>query len=90
MKSGSASPPAPGKRAAVLERARNKKLARSPHAFVRGNTAQLYEWLCSLDTDRLPHGPPVWICGDCHVGNLGPVAEAAGRVRVQTGISTTP
>ena len=61
-------------RAAALERARNKKLARSPHAFVRSNKAQFYEWLCSLDTDRLPHGPPVWICGDCHVGNLGPVA----------------
>ncbi|MCA1692036.1 MAG: DUF2252 domain-containing protein [Actinobacteria bacterium] len=83
MKHPSASPPAPHERAAVLERARNKKMARSPHAFVRGNTVQFYEWLSSLEGDRLPHGPPVWICGDCHVGNLGPVAEAAGRVRIQ-------
>ena len=67
----------------MLERARNKKMARSPHAFVRGNTVQFYEWLSELDTDGLPHGPPVWICGDCHVGNLGPVAEATGRVRIQ-------
>ena len=31
----------------------------------------------------IPEGPPVWICGDCHVGNLGPVADANGRVRIQ-------
>ncbi len=67
----------------MLERIRNKKMARSPHAFVRGNIVQFYEWLASQESNRLPHGPPVWICGDCHVGNLGPVAEAAGRVRIQ-------
>src|SRR5580704_12349549 len=58
-------------------------MARSAHSFVRGNTVQFYEWLESLETSRLPHGPPIWICGDCHVGNLGPVADASGRVRVQ-------
>ncbi|MET0445761.1 MAG: DUF2252 family protein, partial [Pseudorhodoplanes sp.] len=31
----------------------------------------------------LPEGPPIWICGDCHAGNLGPVAGADGRVAVQ-------
>jgi uncharacterized protein (DUF2252 family) len=31
----------------------------------------------------LPEGPPVWICGDCHVGNLGPVAGVDGRVAIQ-------
>jgi uncharacterized protein (DUF2252 family) len=25
----------------------------------------------------------VWICGDCHLGNLGPVANAKGRVGIQ-------
>lgn len=83
MKRRPASPPATDERVAVLEKARNRKMARSPHAFVRGNTVQFYEWLASQESDRLPHGPPVWICGDCHVGNLGPVAEAGGRVRVQ-------
>src|SRR5580704_16879984 len=58
-------------------------MARSAHSFVRGNTVQFYEWLESLETSRLPHGPPIWICGDCHVGNLGPVADASGRLRVQ-------
>jgi uncharacterized protein (DUF2252 family) len=62
---------------------RNRKMARSSHAFVRGNTIQFYEWLDSLETSRLPHGPPIWICGDCHVGNLGPLADSAGRLRVQ-------
>src|SRR5882757_9399642 len=31
----------------------------------------------------LPEGPAIWICGDCHVGNLGPVADEHGRVAVQ-------
>jgi uncharacterized protein (DUF2252 family) len=83
MKRRSASPPAIDERAAVLEQTRNKKMASSPHAFLRGNTVQFYEWLAALESDRLPHGPPVWICGDCHVGDLGPVADAGGRVRIQ-------
>lgn len=59
-----------------------KKMARSPHAFVRGNTIQHYDWLRGLDV-QLPEGPPVWICGDCHVGNLGPLADSNGNVDVQ-------
>ena len=58
------------------------KMARSPHAFVRGNTIQHYDWLRDLHA-FLPEGPPVWICGDCHVGNLGPIADAKGNVEVQ-------
>jgi len=77
------SPPAVNQRAAVLEHTRNKKMARSPHSFVRGNTVQFYDRLAALETERLPHGPPVWICGDCHVGNLGPVADARGEARIQ-------
>ena len=83
MKDRSASLPDVDERAAVLERARNRKMARSPHAFVRGSTVQFYDWLASMESDGLPHGPPVWIGGDCHVGNLGPVAGAGGRVRIQ-------
>ena len=58
-------------------------MARSAHAYVRGNTLKFYEWLESADRISLPAGPPVWICGDCHVGNLGPVANAKGHVEVQ-------
>jgi uncharacterized protein (DUF2252 family) len=74
----------PCDRAAVLHRRRQLKMARSVHAYVRGNTAQFYQWLAESDAGgKLPHGPPVWICGDCHLGNLGPLADEAGRVAVQ-------
>ncbi|GLS45911.1 DUF2252 family protein [Methylobacterium brachythecii] len=73
----------PENRAAVLERQRTLKMAKSAHAYVRGNTLQFYEWLDGLRRGTLPEGPPVWICGDCHLGNLGPLADADGRVDVQ-------
>ncbi|MBY0295086.1 MAG: DUF2252 domain-containing protein [Methylobacterium sp.] len=73
----------PGERAAVLERQRTLKMARSAHAYVRGNTLKFYEWLDGLSRGTLPEGPPVWICGDCHLGNLGPLADADGRVDIQ-------
>lgn len=59
---------------------RNKKMARSPHAYVRGNTVRFYEWLHSQRGHALPQGPAVWICGDCHTGNLGPLGDAEGNV----------
>lgn len=75
---------APDERSAVLARTRALKMARSVHAYVRGNTAQFYEWLeASPVAASIPHGPAVWICGDCHLGNLGPVADAAHRVDIQ-------
>lgn len=61
---------------------RNLKMARSAHAYVRGSTAKFYDWL-ENGSGKVPVGPPVWICGDCHVGNLGPLADAKGRVAVQ-------
>ena len=59
-------------------------MARSAHAYVRGNTVQFYEWLadCSV-ARRVPRGPDVWICGDCHLGNLGPLANGRGKVEIQ-------
>lgn len=61
---------------------RRRKMAISAHAFVRGSTVQFYEWLAAHHLP-LPDGPPVWICGDCHVGNLGPVASGDGAVAIQ-------
>jgi uncharacterized protein (DUF2252 family) len=72
----------PDDRSAALNRARNLKMARSAHAYVRGSTVKFYEWL-EASAGKVPDGPPVWICGDCHVGNLGPLANAEGRVAVQ-------
>jgi len=62
---------------------RNRKMAESVHAYVRGNAVQFYAWLSGLHVGALPEGPAIWICGDCHVGNLGPVADEQGRVAVQ-------
>jgi uncharacterized protein (DUF2252 family) len=74
----------PKQRAETLARTRDLKMARSVHAYVRGNTAQFYAWLAASDASRtVPPGPPVWICGDCHLGNLGPLADAEGKVDVQ-------
>src|ERR1700733_10108288 len=73
----------PGERERILTQTRNLKMAQSPHAYVRGSTAKFYEWLESGSRCKLPEGPSVWICGDCHVGNLGPLADRKGRVAIQ-------
>jgi len=73
----------PTDRAVTLEHQRKLKMARSAHAYVRGNTLRFYEWLASADIRSIPDGPAIWICGDCHAGNLGPVANANGNVEIQ-------
>ena len=75
-------PPGPSGRLEILTAARNEKMARSQHAYVRGSTTKFYEWL-EASRSKMPEGPPIWICGDCHVGNLGPLADAKGRVDIQ-------
>jgi uncharacterized protein (DUF2252 family) len=67
----------------ILTARRSLKMARSAHAYVRGNTRKFYEWLDSSDIEKIPRGPAVWICGDCHVGNLGPIANADGDIDIQ-------
>lgn len=73
----------PDERAKRLADTRNLKMAASAHAYVRGSTTRFYEWLDASDRAALPAGPSVWICGDCHVGNLGPVASTDGSVAIQ-------
>ena len=70
-------------RGAVLRAAQSREMARSAHAYVRGSALQFYQWLKSARHTAIPRGLAVWICGDCHVGNLGPVARAEGDVEVQ-------
>jgi uncharacterized protein (DUF2252 family) len=77
------SAPRPTERKSVLSTTRSLKMARSAHAYVRGSTTKFYEWLDARQNSDIPQGPAVWICGDCHVGNLGPVANNAGDVEIQ-------
>jgi len=58
-------------------------MASSAHAYVRGSTVQFYRWLEEHGTRAVPKGPALWICGDCHAGNLGPLAAPDGKVHVQ-------
>jgi uncharacterized protein (DUF2252 family) len=76
-------PVSPENRHAHLAATRNLKMASSPHAFVRGSTAQFYRWLEEGRAREVPEAPAVWICGDCHSGNLGPIADARGRIEIQ-------
>ncbi len=70
-------------RDAALRQSRNLKMAGSAHAYVRGNTLKFYEWLAASDSSKVPQGPPIWICGDCHVGNLGPMADTDGQIDIE-------
>ena len=73
----------PAKRAQALEARRKLKMASSAHAYVRGSTVQFYRWLGGQGKRVVPKGPAIWICGDCHAGNLGPLAAPDGKVYVQ-------
>jgi uncharacterized protein (DUF2252 family) len=70
-------------RSTVLQQRRNLKMASSVQAYVRGNTHKFYEWLGAAHSSNIPEGPPVWICGDCHLGNLGPLADTDGQIAIQ-------
>ena len=76
-------PRRPLDRAAALKTQQSLKMARSAHAYVRGSTVKFYAWLEVQKRGSLPEGPAVWICGDCHAGNLGPVAAVDGRIAIQ-------
>jgi uncharacterized protein (DUF2252 family) len=73
----------PPNRAQALEARRKLKMASSAHAYVRGSTVQFYRWLEGQGKRAVPKGPSIWICGDCHAGNLGPLAAPDGKVHVQ-------
>jgi len=74
----SPAPASPDGRLQKLLARRALKMARSAHAYVRGSTQQFYDWLTTPGAAQLPSGPPIWICGDAHVGNVGPVGRSDG------------
>jgi uncharacterized protein (DUF2252 family) len=73
----------PDDRARKLTETRQAKMATSAHAYVRGNTLHFYESLKEHSAGSIPQGPPIWICGDCHVGNIGPLADSEGKIEIQ-------
>jgi uncharacterized protein (DUF2252 family) len=75
-------PPKPADRAELLRSRQRLKMARSAQTYVRGSTARFYQWLNEA-AHSLPEGPRLWICGDCHYGNLGPLSNAKGEVEIQ-------
>jgi uncharacterized protein (DUF2252 family) len=83
MAKGSSQIKSISERDSALRQSRNLKMAGSAHAYVRGNTLKFYEWLAASDSSKVPQGPPVWICGDCHVGNLGPLADTDGQIDIE-------
>ena len=74
--------PKPAARSALLRARQRLKMACSPERYVRGSTQQFYDWLRSDTGGRLLDGPDIWICGDCHAGNIGPLADWRGRVAI--------
>jgi uncharacterized protein (DUF2252 family) len=76
------SQPKEGQRAEILQRQQRLKMASSAQAYVRGSALSFYKWLQTAE-GKVPEGPPIWICGDCHIGNLGPVSDSEGNVEIE-------
>ena len=51
----------PRYRNAELTERRNLKMARSIHAYVRGNTSKYYDWLKQAEISSIPQGPAISI-----------------------------
>ena len=75
-------PMQPDAREAILSQTQNLKMARSAQRYVRGSTVSFYRWLAGVAPGSLLSGPTIWICGDCHAGNLGPLANGSGAVEI--------
>ncbi len=71
-------PNSPRERQARLQDLQDTKMSESAHGFVRASLPLFYRTLEERPGHSFPLGPPVWICGDCHVENVGAVADAAG------------
>jgi uncharacterized protein (DUF2252 family) len=75
--------PKPSGRGALLKARQRHKMACSSERYVRGSTRQFYDWLEEDKRTRLSDGPEVWICGDCHVGNIGPLGDPQGNIAIE-------
>ncbi|MBN8839110.1 MAG: DUF2252 family protein [Sphingomonadales bacterium] len=73
--------PDQGERQTVFARYRELKMARSVN-FARGAIADFYQWPDDAPT-ATPDLPRARICGDYHIGYLGPPADEAARVHIE-------
>ena len=73
----------PDDRARILAETRNLKMAQPRTLTCAGVLSNFTNGWIAAGGWRLTEGPAVWICGDFHVGNLGPLADAKGRVLIQ-------
>ncbi len=80
--------PSAGREAELLRSKRLCKIAASPLSYVRGSTDRFYEWLAEFPPNALPEGPAIWICGDCHLGNIGALADPEAGCGCRSAIST--
>ena len=51
---------------------------------------KFYEWLEVQKRGTLSEGLAVWICGDCHAGNLGPLGMRTAKYACRYAISIRP
>jgi uncharacterized protein (DUF2252 family) len=58
-------------------------MARSTACLRAGQYGSLLSVARKVERGSLPQGPEIWICGDCHVGNFGPVGNARGKIQIQ-------
>jgi uncharacterized protein (DUF2252 family) len=72
--------PSPHDRKRLLDQTRNLKMARSPHRYVRGSIAKFYQRVDDLKGGAIPECSAILIHGDCHSGNLGPIANRDGAI----------
>jgi uncharacterized protein (DUF2252 family) len=58
-------------------------MAGSAHAYVSGEHGGILRVDREKKLGGLLEGPAVWICGDYHTGNFGPMAALDGRIAIR-------
>lgn len=68
------------RRAPELVAEKYRRMATTPQGFFRGSPQLFYQDLARLDAEALKRGPKALLLGDLHLGNLGAVVKADGKL----------
>ncbi len=68
------------KRAPGLVAEKYRRMAATPQGLFRGSPQLFYKDLAALQPDVLTRGPKALLLGDLHLGNLGAIAKADGKL----------